>query len=34
VGLDSWYVMNWSIWLDIMIILKTVKAVIKKEGAY
>ncbi len=34
VGLDSWYVINWSIWLDIMIILKTVKAVIKKEGAY
>jgi undecaprenyl-phosphate galactose phosphotransferase len=34
VGLDSWYVVNWSIWLDIMIILKTVKAVIKKEGAY
>jgi Undecaprenyl-phosphate galactose phosphotransferase WbaP len=34
VGLDRWYVMNWSLWLDIMIILKTVKAVIKKEGAY
>lgn len=34
VGLDRWYVMNWSLWLDIMIILKTVKAVIKREGAY
>jgi undecaprenyl-phosphate galactose phosphotransferase len=34
VGLDSWYVMNWSIWLDLMIIIKTLKAVINKEGAY
>lgn len=34
VGLDSWYVINWGMWLDIMIILKTVRAVIKKEGAY
>jgi Undecaprenyl-phosphate galactose phosphotransferase WbaP len=32
-SLDSWYVRNWSLWLDIVIILKTVKVVLKKEGA-
>ncbi|WP_022671153.1 sugar transferase [Hippea alviniae] len=34
VELDSWYVLNWSLWLDIVILIKTVKAVLKKEGAY
>ncbi|MCX8084257.1 MAG: undecaprenyl-phosphate galactose phosphotransferase WbaP [Calditerrivibrio sp.] len=34
VWLDSWYVMNWSLWLDIVILFKTVKTVLKKEGAY
>ncbi|MGC8867019.1 MAG: undecaprenyl-phosphate galactose phosphotransferase WbaP [Elusimicrobiales bacterium] len=33
ISLDSWYVKNWNLWLDIVILLKTVKAVIKKEGA-
>ncbi|OGW47293.1 MAG: hypothetical protein A2078_16545 [Nitrospirae bacterium GWC2_57_9] len=33
VSLDSWYVRNWNLWLDIVIILKTVTAVFKKEGA-
>lgn len=32
--LDAWYVRNWSLWLDIVIILKTVRVVIKGEGAY
>jgi undecaprenyl-phosphate galactose phosphotransferase len=31
---DIWYVANWSFWLDIVIILKTIPAVIKSEGAY
>jgi Undecaprenyl-phosphate galactose phosphotransferase WbaP len=31
--LDSWYVRNWNLWLDIVIMLKTVYAVVKKEGA-
>jgi undecaprenyl-phosphate galactose phosphotransferase len=31
---DKWYVVNWSIWLDIVILLKTVKVVLKREGAY
>lgn len=34
VALDCWYVRNWSLWLDIVILLKTAKAVLKKEGAY
>jgi undecaprenyl-phosphate galactose phosphotransferase len=34
VKLDTWYVSNWSLWLDLMILVKTIKAVLKKEGAY
>lgn len=34
VAMDSWYVRNWSFWLDIDIILKTFKVVLKKDGAY
>lgn len=34
VSLDSWYVRNWNLWLDIAILFKTVKIVIKKEGAF
>ncbi len=31
---DKWYVRNWSLWLDIVILFKTVKVVLFKEGAY
>ncbi len=34
VATDKWYVSNWSLWLDIVILLKTVKTVLKREGAY
>ncbi len=34
VRLDTIYVVNWSIWLDMVIIFKTLKVVIKGEGAY
>jgi len=34
IKLDSWYIMNWSMWLDIAIIFKTVRVVVKMEGAY
>lgn len=34
VHMDSWYVRNWSIWIDIMLLWRTVKSVIKCEGAY
>ena len=34
VQMDSWYVRNWSVWLDIMILWKTIEAVVAKKGAY
>ncbi len=32
--LDSWYMKNWSVWLDIFLLLKTSRVVIKRDGAY
>lgn len=34
VSLDVWYVRNWSIWIDITLILKTIKIVLFRKGAY
>ena len=34
VQLDSWYVRNWSVWLDLMLLWRTMKIVIKCKGAY
>jgi Undecaprenyl-phosphate galactose phosphotransferase WbaP len=34
VELDIWYVKNWNLWLDIVILIKTIKVVLKREGAY
>jgi undecaprenyl-phosphate galactose phosphotransferase len=34
VNMDKWYVKNWSMWLDIVILFKTVKVVLFREGAY
>ena len=34
VYLDSWYVKNWSLWYDLIILLKTVNVVLKRTGAY
>ena len=31
---DKWYVLNWSLWLDIVILIKTIKVVLKQDGAY
>lgn len=31
---DLYYIRNWSIWLDLRILLMTIKAVIRGEGAY
>lgn len=31
---DSWYVKNWSLWNDIVILFKTVGVVLKRDGAY
>lgn len=34
VYLDTWYVKNWSMWYDIAILFKTIRVVLKREGAY
>jgi undecaprenyl-phosphate galactose phosphotransferase len=34
VEMDTWYVRNWSVWLDIMYLAKTFTAVIFGKGAY
>jgi len=31
---DAYYVRNWSVWLDIVILARTVRAVLKGDGAY
>ena len=33
-NLDSWYVRNWSFWLDVTLLLKTVEVVVGKRGAF
>lgn len=34
IALDLWYVRNWNLALDIIILLQTIRCVIKQEGAY
>jgi lipopolysaccharide/colanic/teichoic acid biosynthesis glycosyltransferase len=34
VRLDMYYIRNWSIWVDIRLILETIPAVLRKRGAY
>jgi len=34
VALDRYYVRNWSPWLDVYILAKTVDVVLKRRGAY
>lgn len=34
VAMDTWYVRNWSVWLDIMYLAKTFQAVLFGKGAY
>ncbi len=34
IALDTYYIQNWSIWLDIWILIKTVWVVLKGSGAY
>ena len=33
-SLDAWYVKNWSLWYDIVILFRTIKVVFLKSGAY
>jgi undecaprenyl-phosphate galactose phosphotransferase len=34
VTFDEWYVKNWSLWLDLIILMQTVTAVLARRGAY
>jgi undecaprenyl-phosphate galactose phosphotransferase len=34
VGLEAWYARNWSLWMDIVILLKTIPTVLNKEQAF
>lgn len=34
VYLDTWYVKNWSLWHDLVILIKTVRVVLLRSGAY
>lgn len=34
VAMDTWYVRNWSVWIDMKYLVKTFEAVISKKGAY
>ena len=34
VALDAWYVRNWSLWNDLVILIKTVRVVLQRDGAY
>ena len=34
VAMDMWYVHNWSVWLDLVLLWRTVTAVIQSRGAY
>lgn len=34
VAMDTWYVRNWSIWIDLKYLYRTFAAVINKKGAY
>lgn len=34
VHLDEYYIRNWSIWLDIHVLVRTIIVVLRKEGAY
>jgi len=33
VDLDTWYIQNWSLWMDFVIFMKTIKVVLSKVGA-
>ncbi len=34
VRMDSWYVRNWNLWLDVMLLWRTIKSVIQCKGSY
>lgn len=34
VSLDTWYVKNWSVWIDVVLLYKTIFMVLLRKGAY
>jgi undecaprenyl-phosphate galactose phosphotransferase len=34
VDMDVWYTRNWNLWLDIVILIKTIKVVLFRDGAH
>jgi undecaprenyl-phosphate galactose phosphotransferase len=34
VELDGWYSRNWSLWLDVVILMKTIPALLERRGSY
>jgi lipopolysaccharide/colanic/teichoic acid biosynthesis glycosyltransferase len=32
--LDGYYIHNWSLWLDLYILVRTIRTVLAREGAY
>ena len=34
VQMDTWYVHNWSVWIDMVYLLKTIGVVLERKGAY
>jgi undecaprenyl-phosphate galactose phosphotransferase len=34
VQMDTWYVRNWNVWFDIVLIWRTISVVLKHKGAY
>ncbi|MEM3434110.1 MAG: sugar transferase, partial [Candidatus Methanomethyliaceae archaeon] len=34
VRLESWYVRNWSLWLDLTVLIRTIGVVLARRGAY
>lgn len=34
IDLDIWYIRNWNLWMDLVILFKTIKAVFLKKGAH
>lgn len=34
IAMEDWYVTNWNLWIDLIILYKTFKVVFSKKGAY
>jgi lipopolysaccharide/colanic/teichoic acid biosynthesis glycosyltransferase len=34
ISLDSYYVRNWSVWLDLYVLARTIRVVLRGDGAY